>query len=329
MKKILFFCSTCVICLFAQGQNLKISSPILSPKKDKIVFSIYSGSNVDIYTYYFAKNTIERATNSTGLNYDYQYKSFFNWLDNDRILFISKYDTGMAQQWILDLSKNTLEPNGHSPSNEYFLTYSPLNEESYYISSLNGNEPAVYRRKLYSSKFQKVTKKNINHIGTSLSPKSTFLTFKEMPLGTLLIYSLMENKYIKTTLPKKNVSILSWNPKEDKFIYSHGYFPNNQDAPKHSIFEYDIESQKSTILFKDLDFVYSTIWNPCETRYLYSSLNKLYIKDIISNEIREFDIIGEPVCWFENCSSILFKTDKQLFTFNTDTSEIRMIIDLN
>ncbi|MDL2262842.1 hypothetical protein LJC11_05010 [Bacteroidales bacterium OttesenSCG-928-I21] len=329
MKQILFFCITCIICHFAQGQNLKISSPILSPKKDKIVFSIYSGSNVDIYTYHFVEDTIVRATNSTELNSDYQYKSFFNWLDNDRILFISKHGNGIAQQWILDLSKNTLEPNGYSLSNEYFLRYSPLNEESYYISSLNGKEPAVYRRKLYSSKFQKVTKKNINHIGTNLSPKFTYLTFKEMPLGTLLVYSLIENKYIKTTLPPKNVSILSWSPKEDKFIYSQGYFLDNNSAPKHSIFEYDIELQKSNILFKDLDFVYDVIWNPCETKYLYSSLNELYVKDIISSETQKFDVIGEPICWFENCFSILFKTDKQLFIFNIDTREIKMIIDLN
>jgi len=150
-----------------------------------------------------------------------------------------------------------------------------------------------------------------------------------MPLGTLLIYSLIENKYIKTSLPKKNVSILSWNPKEDKFIYSHGYFPNNHNPPKHSIFEYDIESQKSILLFKDLDFVYQMIWAPCETKYLYSSLNTLYIKDVISNETQQFDIIGNPVCWIEDCTSILFETGKQLFIFNMNTREKRIIIDLN
>ena len=161
MKKILFFCIACVIFLFAQGQNLKIrSSPILSPKKDKLVFSIDSGSgsNIDIYIYSFAEDTIVRTTNSTGLIYGYQYKEFLNWVDNDRILFISKHD-GIARQWILDLSKKTLASNGYFPSNEYFLKYSRQNEESYYISSINGKEPAVYRRKLYSEKYQKITKK--------------------------------------------------------------------------------------------------------------------------------------------------------------------------
>jgi len=161
MKRILFFCIAYTICLFTRGQSVKIDSPILSPEKDKIAFKIYMGSNIDIYTYYFANDTIIRATNSSELNYDYQYKSFLNWIDNDRLLFVSK-QTGIAQQWILDLSKNTLEPNGSSPSNEYFLTYSPLREETYYISSLNGKEPAVYRRKLYSEKSQKITKRNIN-----------------------------------------------------------------------------------------------------------------------------------------------------------------------
>jgi len=328
MKQILCFFIACAICLFVQGQNLKIrSSPVLSPKKDKLVFLIDSDSNIDIYIYSFTEDTIIRATNSTGLIYGYQYKDFLNWVDNERILFISKQD-GIARQWILDLSKNALEQNGHSPSNEYFLTYSPQTGESFYISSLKGKEPAVYRRKLYSETCQTISKNNVNHIDTQLSPKSTYLSFKEMPLGTLFIYSLAENKYLKTTLPKKNISILSWNPNENKFIYSYGNFPNNNNPPKHSIFEYDIDSQKSTLLFDDLDFVYRMIWAPCETKYLYSSLDKLYIKDIISNETQIFDIIGRPICWIDDCASILFETDKQLFIYNIDTREIKMIIDL-
>jgi Tol biopolymer transport system component len=339
VKQVIIFLTILISVWGANAQTVEIREGKISPNKNLIAFIGSSKSyENDILLYDLSRDTLSRITYSMDLNYGLRYKTNLNWIDNEKILFLSKQN-GRIQQYILDLSKSTLEPNGSSSFDEYFLNYSPQNEETYYISSINGKEPAVYRRKLFSDNVIKITKGNENYSVLALSPNSEYLSYRRMPMdNNTIVYSLKENQKLKCSLPHKEVAILAWSPLCDKFIYQHIINMDNSSS-KLYLKEYDITSKTSKTIHSFIGKKYTSgafrfvtpytgsLWFPCKDKYLFSFLDKLYIVDTDTQEKKEYTIAGKPIDWVEECVSVLFIHESKAFIFNIETEQIKEIIN--
>ena len=323
MKKILLFV-VLLTCIHVSAQITEVGDSKVSPDGKFIAFVCYMGMQQDIFLYSIQQDTLFQLTNSTNLNFDAQYKTSLNWLDDHQLLFLSKHD-GMSQQYILDIYVRTIKSNGTSNSNEYLLEYSDVNNEVYYISSRKGLQPAVYRKKLDGSKEIKVSKGNMNCTSISVSPDGKYLTYKEMPLGKTVLVSLKDNKVVKSKLPTKNTFVLEWSPVSDEFIYKYSWFEG--DIMKTSLGIYTIMTNTSETIEAGVDYVAGAIWSPSKDKYLYSLLNKSYLVDRKSGNKIEYDIIGRPRCWIDSERYVLFVSDEKAFILNLSDSSIKKIIN--
>ena len=215
----------------------------LSPNEKLIAFTYYIEKVLDVFIYDLEKDSIVRITNSSDLNYDQQYKTFLNWVDNDRLIFISKHN-GLAQQYILNIKTHSFDLESISSDNEYYLKYILTTNKTYYISSHNGKESAVFSKSIGEKNEKKISKGNLNCIITSLSPDGKYLAYKEMPIGKPHLISLQNDKEINVKLPQKNTTITKWSPFADKFIYNYSYLKEKYKSLT-DISLYDLNTHRS------------------------------------------------------------------------------------
>lgn len=324
MKRVLVFVFL-LVCIHVSAQITKVGDCKVSPDGKMIAFICYMGMQQDIFLYSLQRDTLIQLTHSANLDFDAQYKKSLNWLDDHRILFLSKHN-GLVQQYILDILTNTLKTNGSSASHEYWLKYSGVNDEVYYISSRRGSQPAVFRKKMNAEKEMKVSKGNINCILSSISPNGEYLTYKEMPFGKTVLVSLKDNKIIKSKLPAKNTNVLAWAPSSEEFIYTHGTFVDD-DVVKIELVLYNIVTQVSETIVKDVDYISGCVWAPSKDKYLYTLLEKSYLVDHKSKETKEYDVFGSPKIWLRDEKSILFVQDARAYIFNLSDKSIKRIIN--
>ncbi len=311
--------------LNSYSQINELREVALSPNEKRIAFTYYVGKILDIFVYDLEKDSIVQITSSSTLDFDQQYKTFLNWIDNERLIFISKHE-GLAQQYILDIQANTFKLESSSFEHEYNLKYS--NNKTYYTSSRSGKEPAVFSKIIGEKKEIKISKGNVNCILTSTSPDGKYLSYKEMPIGKPHLISLENNKEIKVKIPQKNTSINQWSSSSDQFIYTQSYFIGEDKRPFIDINLYDFNTNESTKIAAGLNYISGELWSPCE-KYFYTSLNKSYLVDISTNTKKEYSVIGTPIAFMDNCQSVLFMQKKRIFILNLLDSNIRDIINEN
>ena len=322
MVKKLFLFILILTSIQVNGQITKVGEGQVSPDGNFVAFICYMGHVQDIFLYDLQKDTLSQITNSSVLDFDSQYKTSLNWIDNQRILFLSKYG-GLSQQYIVNVFTKTMEPNVTSSSNEYLLEYSSVNQESYYISSHKGMEPAVFSRKLHDSRERKVSKGNMNCTSITVSPNGELLTYKEMPFGKTVLISLRDNKIIKTKVPTKNTFVYAWSPSCDRFIYRYTYFTGETSESELRL--YNIITKTSEIIMKDCDFVWGCLWT--KDKYIYCLSNKCYLVDQETGKQKEYDVIGRPACWLNNGQSVLFIQDKKAFILDLFTGGVKNVIN--
>lgn len=308
----------------ANAQITKIRSAKLSTNRNSVAFICFLESVQDIFVYNIEADSLRRLTTSESLNFDEQYKTSLNWIDDSNIIFLSKH-TGQVQQYILDIQRGNLSSYSTSEGDEYSLCYSSQNKETYYVSSVKGKEPAIFRRGLVSYEPKNVTSKNINYGFPQLSLDNKLLTFYEMPIGNPIIYSINEDVLLKTKLPKKNVRILSWTLDSNKFLYKHTKFINGE--PVTSLCLYNLESHKSSTLIKNTNDLYSTILMTDGNKYMYSTSKKSYLVDIDSESVEEHDVKGDLVGWIVDNVSLLIIANDKAFIYDIQNRSEKPVVN--
>lgn len=326
MKKILILILL-FISLNIHSQSNELREVTLSPNEKLIAFTYYADNVLDVFIYDLEKNSIVRITNSSSLDFDQQYKTDLNWIDNEKLILISKHN-GLAQQYILDIKTNTFELESSSSDNEYFLEYSKINNSTYYASSRKGREPAIFSKTIGEKNEKKISKGNANCMLTSISPDGKYLSYKEMPIGKPHLISLENEKEINLNLPQKNTSIQRWSSSSDKFIYKHSYFKENKDKYYVDIKLYDLNTHTPTDITTGINYMFGELWSPCG-KYFYTLLDKSYLLDFETNTKKEYNIIGTPISFMDNCNSVLFVEKQRIFIFNLMDDSIREIINEN
>ncbi len=293
------------------SQITEIRDGKFSPNGDKIAFVAFLGSVEDIFIYHLVNDSVSRETNSSDLNIELQYKTSINWINNNQLLFLSKLN-GLSQQYILDIDKHTLTANGTSQSNEYLLELDRANKTCYYISAINGREPAVLMRKLGNSRVENISKQNYNFTSPKISQDGNYIAYKQMPLGTPYIYSIKDRQHIKLKLPAKNTTITAWSPDSQYFLFTHSSFTDNSSFPKTSLHLFDLLQRKDSVLIENIDFISSSIWSSNNNLLGYSLLNKFVLVDNKTKTTKYYDIIGQAVDWSHDCNLILFIQNKDM-----------------
>lgn len=306
------------------SQITKIQEGRFSPERDKIAFIAFLGSVEDIFIYHLENDSVSRETNSSDLNIGLQYKTSINWINNNQILFLSKLN-GLSQQYILDVDKHTLTANGASQSNEYLLEFDRTSQTSYYISSINGREPAVLMRKLGENKVTSISKQNYNFTSPKISQDGNYIAYKQMPLGTPIVYSIKDRKQIKLKLPKKNTTIISWSPDSKYFLFKHSTFTDNSNVPKTSLHLYDMMQTKDSILIENVDLISSSIWSSNNNLLGYSLLDKFVLFDNKTKTTKYYNIIGRVVDWSTDCNLVLFIQDTDLILLDLKNDKNKII----
>jgi len=307
------------------AQVTKILEGKISPDGKLIALDCFAGSNEDLFLYNIENDSLIRITNSTELLFGLQYKRSLNWIDNNKLLFLSKH-SGIVQQYILDVKQNSLVPNGTSPNSEYNLCFSKRMNGAYYISIVGNNEPAVFKRNFNSNIPIKVSKGNINYAGLSISSDEKYLFYKEMPIGKPIIYSILENKELKLNLPRKNTTVLGWSANSRYFAYKSSKFTT--DGIPLTTFEiYDLSTNTHHTIVKDVDNISNAIWSPTDDNIIgYSLYNKFFIYDINTNKKTEYEVSGNPVDWSSEKNSILFIEVNNASLLNVGNSKISKIL---
>ncbi|WP_321309369.1 hypothetical protein [Marinifilum fragile] len=313
-----------LISISCYSQITKIRDGEFSPDGNKIAFIAYLGNVEDIFIYHIGNDSLSRETNSSNLNIGFQYKSSLNWIDNKQVLFLSKQN-GLSQQYILDIDKHTLNANGSSQSNEYLLEFDKANQVSFYISSLNGNEPAVLMRKLGENKVTKISKQNYNFTSPKISQDGKYIAYKKMPLGTPYIYSIENQKQIKTKLPNKNTTITSWSPDSKCFLFKHSSYIDNSSFPKTSLSLYDMQQKQKRVLIENVDLISGAIWSTNDNLLGYSLLDKFILVNNKAKRTKNYNVIGRPVDWSNDGNFVLFIQDKDLILLDLKNEKSKKI----
>lgn len=313
-----------LVCNLGYTQITKISSGKFSPNGDKIAFIAYIGSTEDIFIYHLETDSVIRETNSSGLNAGLQYKTSINWINNNQILFLAKFN-GLSQQYILDIDNHTLSANGNSQSDEYLLEFDRKNQFSYYISMINGREPAVLMRELGENKITNITKQNYNFTSPKISQDGKFIAYKRMPLGTPYIYSIQDKKRIKLKLPDKNTTITSWSPDSKYFLFTHATFKNGTSFPQTSLHLFDMQHKRDSTIIEDVDFISNSLWSSNNNQFGYSLFDKFVWVNIKTKTTKEYDIIGRPDDWSPDNNLILFNMDTELILLDLENGENKKI----
>lgn len=324
MRTLILLLSLLLSSPLINAQITKIRSAKLSTKRNSVGFICFMESVQDIFVYNIEADSLRRLTTSESLNFDEQYKTSLNWIDDSNIIFLSKH-TGQVQQYILDIQRGNLSSHSTSEGDEYSLCYSPKSKETYYVSSVRGKEPAIFRRGLISYEPKSITSKNINYGFPQLSLDNRLLAFYEMPIGNPLIYSIESDKFLNLKLPKKNVRILSWTVDSNKFIYKHTKFIYGE--PTTSLHLYDLTTHKSSTLMKNANDLYSAILMTEGTKYMYSTSKKSYLVDINSKNVEEHEVKGDLDSWIIDNTSLLIIANDKAFIYDIQNRKKKSIIN--
>jgi len=309
------------------SQNNELREVTLSPNEKLIAFTYHAEKVLDVFIYDLEKDSIIKITDSSGLNFDQQYKTFLNWIDNERLIFISKHN-GLAQQYILDIKANTFDIESISSDHEYNLKYLKVNNKTYYTSSRKGKEPAVFCKTVGEKDEKKISKGNINCMLTSISADGKYLSYKEMPIGKPHLISLEDGKEIKLKIPQKNTTISEWSAASDKFIYKNSYFKDDDRSPVFDIKLYDLGTDQTIEIATGMNYIFGGLWSPCD-KYFYTLLDKSILLDLNTNTKKEYKAIGTPIAFMNNCQSVLFMQKKRIFIINLLDDSIKNIVKEN
>jgi len=341
---------TLIKCTIANSErNISIRDFKFSPSGDAIALILFSGANSDIYVYLTRQNKIVKCTDLGKFNdYDLAYKTDLYWCDNHNIIFLSKH-SGITQQYIVDLYDMSLKQNGASNGPEYFLSFSPKHDESYYVSVLKYKEPSVYRRKHDSAINVEISKDGANHMATELSDEENYLSYTVMPEITPRIYDLNNSKLLKTKLPKTNVNITGWHEKDSIILYNYSHFDAEDTFSKTDLVLYNYINHKKQIIAKDFEnsssaalspdgslVVYSKFTNPDSIATGQTETVKKYKQENIQTLItdRNGKTTTYPFCgiinsWSKDSKSILFKTGEEIILLDVTTGNRKLIYKLH
>lgn len=306
------------------AQITKIKEGKFSPNGDRIAFIAYLGSMEDIFIFHLGNDSVSKETNSSELNFGQQYKTSINWINDNQLLFLSKLN-GLSQQYILDINKHTLTANGASQSNEYLLEYDRESQTSYYISSINGREPAVLMRKLGENKVTNISKQNYNFTTPKISQDGNYIAYKQMPLGTPYVYSLKDGKQIKLKLPNKNTTITSWSPDSKYFLFTHTTFTDNSSYPNTSLHLFDLLQRKECTLLESADLISGAIWSSNNNLLGYSLGDKFVLFDIETKATKYYNITGRIIDWSNDCNLVLFVQGKDLIILDLNNDKTNLL----
>lgn len=268
-------------------QNTTIREFEFSPEGNKIALLITTAMITDVFLYNIENETLIRCTNSDDLrnrNLGLAYKNSLSWCDNQRVVFLSKH-SGLVQQYIFNFTNNTLEANGSSNGNEYFLSYSPKNNESYYVASINGNEPSVYKRDLNTFINTELSKDRKNHMTTMLSDNHNYLFYHIMPEISPCLYDLKSSKLLKTKLPKSNVHIIKCFEKDTTIIYTFSRFYADESFPPTDLLLYNYLTRKNQLVSKNIEPSFGVACSPDGSKIIYTKASK---KDLVNPNQQNF-----------------------------------------
>jgi len=316
---------------------------VFSPQGDKIALLLTTNMITDLYLYNIVTKKLIRCTNSNNLkdNSDLAYKNSLNWCDNQRVLFLSKH-SGKSQQYVFNFSNLTFETNGISNGNEYSLTYSRKNQESYYTESINNKEPSVYRRKLGSSFNFEISKDGNNHITPILSDNNNYLFYSVMPAISPCIYDLNSSKLVKTKLPKSNIHIIGWAEKDTTIVYKFSHFGTDENFPVTDLFSYNYLTQKKRLVSNEIEPTFGVICSPDRSKIIFSKASKP--KSISPNEKKykleniqtvmfdnkglktNFLYYGVAEDWSADNRTVVFANENKLVLLNIETGNEKSIL---
>ena len=315
-----------------------------SPEGDKIALLLTTNMITDLFLYNIEDSKLTRCTNSIDLknyNTDFAYKNSLNWCDNESVIFLSKH-SGLAQQYIFNFSNKTFEANGNSKGNEYFLTYSRKNQESYFIVGINDREPSVYRRKRGSSINSEISKDRNNHMKTILSDNNNYLFYSVMPEISPYIYDLNSSKLLKTKLPKLNVHVIGWVEKDTNIIYTFSHYETDENFPQNDLFSYNYLTQKKRLISNEIEPTLGVLCSPDGSRIIYSKTSnpksvsqnqkKYKLEDIqtfVSDNKginKNYPYYGFPKDWSNDNKIVVFVNENKLLLLNIETGKEKSIL---
>jgi Tol biopolymer transport system component len=339
---------TLIKCTIASsGRKIWIRDFKFSPSGDAIAMILVSGANSDIYVYLTKQNKIVKCTDLGKFNnFDLAYKTDLYWCDNHNILFLSKH-SGITQQYIVDLYDMSLKQNGASNGPEYFLSFSPKHDESYYVSVSKYKEPSVYRRKRDSAINIEISKDGANHMDTELSDEENYLSYTVMPEFTTPIYDLNNSKLLKTKLPKTGVTIAGWHEKDSILLYKYYHF--DAEDSKTDIVLYNYINHKKQIIAKNLENSSNAKLSPDGSLVAYSKFTspdsiatgqtktlKIYKPEDIQTFITDRNgktttnyFCGKINSWSKDSKSILFETGEEIILLDVTTGKRKLIYRLH
>ena len=313
-----------------------------SPQGDKIALLLTTDMITDLYLYTIENKKLIRCTNSNDLkdNSDLAYKNSLNWCDDQSVLFLSKH-SGKSQQYVFNFYKKTFEANGISNGNEYSLTYSQKNQESYYTAGINNKEPSVYKRKLGSSVNVEISKDGNNHMTPFLSDRNNYLLYYVLPQISPCIYDLNSSKLAKTKLPKSNIHIIGWAEKDTSIVYIFSHFGTDENFPVTYLFSYNYLNQKKRLISNEIEPTFGVICSPDCSKIIYSKASKPSIspnekkykldniqtvmfdnKGIYTN----FSYYGVAEDWSADNKTVVFAIENKLVLLNTETGKEKSIL---
>jgi len=313
-----------------------------SPQGDKIALLLTTNMITDLYLYSIENKKLSRCTNSNDLkdNSDLAYKNSLNWCDEQSVLFLSKH-SGMSQQYIFNFSNLTFQPNGISNGNEYSLTYSRKNQESYYTAGINNKEPSVYKRKLGSTNNVELSKDGNNHMTPFLSDYNNYLFYNIMPFISPCIYDLNSSKLVKTKLPKSNIRIIGWAEKDTSIVFLYSHFETDENFSITDLFSYNYLTQKKRLISTEIEPTFGVICSPDCSKIIYAKASKPSISPnekkykleniqtvIFDNKglNKSFLYYGVAKDWNADNKTVVFVNNNKLVLLNTETGNEKSIL---
>ena len=305
----------------AQEQPI-VQEAALSPSGERLAFILNDGERSEVLLYDFGSDSIQRLTDSGETAASLSSKSSLNWIDESRILFLSKH-TGLFQQYVIDTRDMTMTPNGTSGVSEYDLVY--YDGRSYYIQFSPPAGNRIFYREAGGAAHMLTTRQQTYSM-LRLSPDGRYATVQESPdMGTVII-DIATGKAVRSKLPAANTILLAWAPGGDRFLYTEAKFDIYTGGATEYLAIYNIDSQKSTQLGSDSNnFVVGAIWAPYADKFLYVKGTSCRICDAQGNELKSITVEGRPLCWMPDMRRAVFTNGPEIFMLDTENSALRSL----
>lgn len=327
MKSIVFsLLCLCALAIPAAGQGVVVTEASLSPSGGLLAFIVDDGQKSEIALYDFAADKVSRLTDSAETEPSLALKSSVNWIDDGRIVFLSKH-TGIFQQYVLDIAGMEMAANGSSTTSEYDLAYSRDLGETFYLKLDNAYDTGIYRRPMNSSRAVRINDSAAGvYSSLRLSPGGAYITVQKDPDRNTLLFSTATGQEVKTRLQSENAIIWAWSPDGNSCIYSHAQFDHANNATEF-IYVYDVEKKRSSeISYDTRRYMQGAAWSPCGTKYLYVKSVTGFLMDAERNKkLSEFTLEGRPVAWLPDCRNVVFVNGGEIFVYDTEAKTQKQI----